>query len=54
MISVCDVPMGINDRQIIKDFQIKASSYLDRFHYASRGRIYTQKDGSYGGGWIPR
>ncbi|XP_033761396.1 mucin-5AC-like [Pecten maximus] len=51
--TVCDVPMGMADKQIIKDFQLSASSYLDRFHNAGRGRIFTQKDGSYGGGWIP-
>jgi len=53
-ISVCDIPMGLADKHIVKDYQITASTYLDRFHVASRARIYTQKDGSYAGGWMPR
>ncbi|KAK3108253.1 hypothetical protein FSP39_004202 [Pinctada imbricata] len=49
----CDIPLGITNKAIIADTQLTASSILDGFHGAERGRIYTEKDGSFSGGWTP-
>ncbi|XP_048245023.1 mucin-5AC-like isoform X2 [Haliotis rufescens] len=50
----CDVPMGIQNPGLIGDRQLTASSSLNEFTGAERARPYTQKDGSYSGGWIPK
>ncbi|KAL3831915.1 hypothetical protein ACJMK2_023609 [Sinanodonta woodiana] len=52
--SVCDVPMGIENPLIIGDKQLSASSSQDTFHSASRGRLYSEKDGSFAGAWVPQ
>ncbi|KAK3611483.1 hypothetical protein CHS0354_039095 [Potamilus streckersoni] len=52
--SVCDVPMGVENSLIIGDKQLSASSSQDTFHSASRGRLYSEKDGSFAGAWVPQ
>ncbi|KAK3611486.1 hypothetical protein CHS0354_039099 [Potamilus streckersoni] len=53
-LSVCDVPMGVENSLIIGDKQLSASSSQDTFHSASRGRLYSEKDGSFAGAWVPQ
>ncbi|XP_067650638.1 mucin-5AC-like [Haliotis asinina] len=50
----CDVPMGIENPGLVGDRQLTASSSLNQFTGAERARPYTQKDGAYSGGWIPK
>ena len=52
--SVCNVPMGLSNPDIVSNNQLRASSELDAFHRADRSRVFTQKDGPYSGGWQPR
>jgi len=46
--------MGLSNKMIVTDSQLTASSKLNEFSGANRGRIYMEKDGSLTGGWIPR
>ncbi|XP_052248669.1 mucin-5AC-like isoform X9 [Dreissena polymorpha] len=50
--SLCDVPMGIENHLIVKDIQLSASSSKDQFTGAERARLYSEKDGSFSGGWM--
>lgn len=46
--------MGLSNKFIVTDSQLTSSSKLKNFTGAERGRIYTEKDGSFTGGWVPR
>ncbi|XP_052092501.1 mucin-5AC-like [Mytilus californianus] len=50
---LCEIPMGLSNKFIVTDSQLTSSSKLNNFTGAERGRIYTEKDGSFTGGWVP-
>jgi hypothetical protein len=54
LITVCKLPMGVENHLIVKDQQLSASSSKDMFTGPERARLYGDKDGSFAGAWVPR
>lgn len=53
-VSVCKLPMGVENHLIVKDQQLSASSSKDAYTGPERARLYGDKDGSFAGAWVPR
>lgn len=52
-VAVSRLPLGVSDKRI-RDSALSASSFWDRYHAASRGRLHICKSGRFRGAWSAR